>query len=57
LRGRPTSSSALRWACRPIPVPQAGEVLIRVKAFGLNRSELFIARAKSDGPNVTPLRA
>ena len=25
----------------PIPVPQCGEVLIRVKAFGINRSELF----------------
>ena len=25
----------------PVPVPRAGEVLIRVKAFGLNRSELF----------------
>ena len=23
----------------PIPTPQSGEVLIRVKAFGLNRSE------------------
>ena len=25
----------------PVPTPQSGEVLIRVKAFGLNRSELF----------------
>src|SRR5258707_2262676 len=25
----------------PVPKPQVGEVLIRVKAFGLNRSELF----------------
>ena len=25
----------------PVPVPKVGEVLIRVKAFGLNRSELF----------------
>jgi NADPH:quinone reductase-like Zn-dependent oxidoreductase len=25
----------------PIPTPQADEVLIRIKAFGLNRSELF----------------
>ena len=31
----------------PIPRPRPGEVLIKVKAFGLNRSELFIARAKS----------
>ncbi len=26
---------------RPIPVPASGEVLIRVMAFGINRSELF----------------
>jgi NADPH:quinone reductase-like Zn-dependent oxidoreductase len=25
----------------PIPTPKQGELLIRVKAFGLNRSELF----------------
>jgi NADPH:quinone reductase-like Zn-dependent oxidoreductase len=33
----------------PIPKPQAGEVLIRVKAFGLNRSELFTRRGLSPG--------
>jgi NADPH:quinone reductase-like Zn-dependent oxidoreductase len=31
----------------PIPTPQSGEVLIRVKAFGLNRSELFTRRGQS----------
>jgi NADPH:quinone reductase-like Zn-dependent oxidoreductase len=31
----------------PIPTPQNGEVLIRVKAFGLNRSELFARRGQS----------
>src|ERR1700726_1928872 len=35
----------------PIPTPQSGEVLIRVKAFGLNRSELFTRQGHS--PNVT----
>lgn len=34
----------------PVPVPKAGEVLIRVKAFGLNRSELFTRQGHS--PNV-----
>jgi hypothetical protein len=27
----------------PVPTPRPGEVLIRVMAFGLNRSELFVA--------------
>jgi NADPH:quinone reductase-like Zn-dependent oxidoreductase len=31
----------------PIPCPKPGEVLIRVKAFGLNRSELFTRRGQS----------
>jgi NADPH:quinone reductase-like Zn-dependent oxidoreductase len=34
----------------PIPEPRAGEVLIRVKAFGLNRSEMFTRQGYS--PNV-----
>ena len=32
---------------RPIPTPQLEEVLIRVKAFGLNRSELFTRQGHS----------
>jgi NADPH:quinone reductase-like Zn-dependent oxidoreductase len=32
---------------RPIPAPKSGEVLIRVKAFGLNRSELFTRQGLS----------
>src|ERR1700682_2876746 len=31
----------------PIPTPQSGEVLMRVKAFGLNRSELFTRQGLS----------
>ena len=31
----------LRIETVPMPTPRTGEVLIRVKAFGLNRSELF----------------
>ena len=35
----------------PVPVPKKGEVLIQVKAFGLNRSELFTRQGHS--PSVT----
>lgn len=34
---------------RPIPSPKNGWVLIRVKAFGLNRSELFTRQGHSPG--------
>lgn len=40
----------LKIELRPIPKPRAGEALIRVKAFGLNRSELFTRQGHS--PNV-----
>jgi NADPH:quinone reductase-like Zn-dependent oxidoreductase len=39
----------LKIESRPIPTPQPGEVLIRVKAFGLNRSELFTRQGLSPG--------
>jgi NADPH:quinone reductase-like Zn-dependent oxidoreductase len=32
---------------RPVPEPREGDVLIRVRAFGLNRSELFTRRGQS----------
>jgi NADPH:quinone reductase-like Zn-dependent oxidoreductase len=41
----------LRIETVPIPTPRTGEVLIRVKAFGLNRSELFTRLGQS--PSVT----
>jgi NADPH:quinone reductase-like Zn-dependent oxidoreductase len=44
----------------PIPTPQNGEVLIRVKAFGLNRSELFTRQGHSPGiklPRVLGIEA
>jgi NADPH:quinone reductase-like Zn-dependent oxidoreductase len=37
----------LRIETVPIPTPQTGEVLIRVKALGLNRSELFTRLGQS----------
>jgi NADPH:quinone reductase-like Zn-dependent oxidoreductase len=50
----------LKIESRPIPTPQPGEVLIRVKAFGLNRSELFTRRGLSPGvvfPRVLGIEA
>lgn len=44
----------------PIPTPQRGKVLIRVKAFGLNRSELFTRQGHSPGvgfPRVLGIEA
>jgi NADPH:quinone reductase-like Zn-dependent oxidoreductase len=46
----PGGPEVLKIEQRPIPVPQRGEVLIEVKAFGLNRSELFTRQGLS--PNV-----
>src|SRR5271155_4916310 len=44
----------------PIPTPKRSEVLIRVKAFGLNRSELFTRQGHSPGvkfPRVLGIEA
>jgi NADPH:quinone reductase-like Zn-dependent oxidoreductase len=44
----------------PIPTARSGEVLIRVKAFGLNRSELFTRQGLSPGvkfPRVLGIEA
>lgn len=40
----------LKIETRPVPEPRPGQVLIRIKAFGLNRSELFTRQGHS--PNV-----
>jgi NADPH:quinone reductase-like Zn-dependent oxidoreductase len=45
----PGGPEVLKVESRPIPTPRAGEVLIRVKAFGLNRSELFTRQGHSPG--------
>lgn len=37
----------LKLENRPILTPESGHVLIRIKAFGLNRSELFIRQGLS----------
>jgi len=44
----------------PIPSPEPGQVLIRIKAFGLNRSELFTRQGHSPGvqfPRVLGIEA
>ncbi len=43
--------AVLKLETMPIPTPRPGWVLIRVRAFGLNRSELFTRQGHS--PNVT----
>ena len=47
---RPGGAEVLELENRPVPVPQPGQVLLRVRAFGLNRSELFTRLGQS--PNV-----
>ena len=43
----PGGPKVLKLEDRPVPVPAAGQVLIRVRAFGLNRSELFTRQGHS----------
>lgn len=45
----PGGPEVLQVESRPVPAPRDGEVLIRVRAFGLNRSELFTRRGHSPG--------
>ncbi|MCH7548799.1 MAG: zinc-binding dehydrogenase [Candidatus Krumholzibacteriota bacterium] len=47
---KPGGPEVLRLKERPVPEPEPGWVLIQVKAFGLNRSELFTRRG--DSPSV-----
>ncbi|TFK49557.1 GroES-like protein [Heliocybe sulcata] len=42
-------SGLIYTTTHPTPSPKAGHVLIRVKAFGLNRSELFTRQGESPG--------
>ena len=44
----------------PVPQPKRGEVLIQVKAFGVNRSEMFTRQGHSPGvkfPRVPGIEA
>jgi len=56
----PGPPEVLKIESLPIPTPRPGEVLIRVKAFGLNRSELFTRQGFSSGvkfPRVLGIEA
>ena len=44
---QPGGPEVLRIGTLPVPVPQPGQVLIRIKACGLNRSELFTRQGHS----------
>jgi NADPH:quinone reductase-like Zn-dependent oxidoreductase len=45
----PGDPEVLRVEQRPIPVPDSGWVRIAVRAFGINRSELFTRQGHSPG--------
>ena len=45
----PGGPEVLKVEQRPIPTPSKGQVLIRVKACGMNRSELFTRQGHSPG--------
>ena len=56
----PGPAEALVIRERPIPVPRPGQVLIRVRAFGLNRSELHTRLGLAEGvtfPRVPGIEA
>ncbi|MBD2756710.1 zinc-binding alcohol dehydrogenase family protein [Spirosoma validum] len=46
---RPGSPEEFILKDRPIPTPAEGQILVRVKAFGLNRSELMTRKGYSPG--------
>lgn len=43
----------LKLESRPVPTPKVGDVLIRVRAFGINRSEMFTRQGHSAHAGVT----
>src|SRR5262249_39824063 len=56
----PGGPGVLRIESLPVPEPVPGQVLIRIKAFGVNRSELFTRQGHSPGvrfPRVLGIEA
>jgi len=50
---QPGGPQVLELENRPVPVAEEGQVLIKVRAFGLNRSELFTRQGHSPKTSVT----
>lgn len=56
----PGPPEALTYRELPVPAPRPGQVLIRVRAFGLNRSELHTRLGLAEGvtfPRVLGIEA
>ena len=53
----PTGVEALTWTELPTPTPQAGEVLIEIKAASLNFPDLLIVQNKYQMKPPPALRA
>ncbi len=51
----PVGVDALTWTERPTPQPQAGEVLIEIKAASLNFPDLLIVQNKYQMKPALPL--
>lgn len=47
----PGGPGSFKIETRPVPTPANGQVLVKVKAFGLNRSEMMTRKGYS--PSVT----
>jgi propanol-preferring alcohol dehydrogenase len=52
----PVEGEPLRWVERPVPVPASGELLVRVRACGVCRTDLHVAEGDLPvrRPGVTP---
>jgi NADPH:quinone reductase-like Zn-dependent oxidoreductase len=56
----PGGPEVLKVETIPVPVPKPGQILIRVRAFGINRSEMFTRQGHSPGvkfPRVLGIEA
>lgn len=54
---RPCAANELKTEEVPVPDVKKGWVLVKVKAFGINRSELFTRKGQSPSVNCRALSA